>query len=152
MPDLNADLEIWLTEGFVNEERPADGEVFCKIRQYNDEQRPSLKAKWTAWLKGKREDNLKGLIKHEEMANAFDVLRAIPGLWGGMMLTKLHKLMALHAHEVWRLPLRVPSANVRLRRRLSTTSAISNKSGRAWSAVMRGRCGRLTRLPSRRWS
>ena len=50
--DLNPDLEIWLTEEFINEEGPADGELYCKIRQYN-EQRPSLKAKWTARLKGK---------------------------------------------------------------------------------------------------
>jgi len=112
VPDLYPDLEIWLTEEFVNEEGPSDGELFCKIRQYSFEQRPSLKAKWMACLKGNRKANLKGLLKHEGMTKAFDDLRPIPGLWPGMMLTKLHKLMGLYAHEVWRLSRRLPSANV----------------------------------------
>jgi hypothetical protein len=148
VPDLHPDLEIWLTEEFVNEEGPSDGELFCKIRQYSVEQRPSLKAKWMARLRGNRKANLKGLLKHEVMTKAFDELRAIPGLWPGMMLTKLHKLMGLHAHKVWHLSPQLPSANVRLYRRVSATSVTSCKSGRASSAVMRGRCGGSTRPPS----
>jgi hypothetical protein len=31
MPDLHPDLEIWLTEEFINKEGPSDGELFCKI-------------------------------------------------------------------------------------------------------------------------
>jgi hypothetical protein len=93
-------LELWLTEEFVNEEGPRDGEVFCKIRKYNAEHKSSLEGKWTARLKGNRASNLNGLLNHKGMAGAFDALRPIPGLWDGMMLTKLHKLMALHAHEV----------------------------------------------------
>jgi hypothetical protein len=52
--DLYLDLEIWLTEEFVNEECPSDRELFRKIRQYGEEQRPSLKAKWIGRLKGKQ--------------------------------------------------------------------------------------------------
>lgn len=100
--DLHPDLETWLTEEFVNEEHRSDGEVFRKIRQYGEEQRPSLQAKWTGRLRGKRQSNLKGLDKSADMAKAFDALRPIPGLWPGMTLTKLHKIMGLHAHEVWR--------------------------------------------------
>jgi hypothetical protein len=64
------------------------------------EQRPSLKAKWTGQWRRKREANLKGLNNHDDMTRAFDALRPIPGLWAGMMLSKLHKVMSLHAHEV----------------------------------------------------
>lgn len=76
---LNPELEIWLTEEFVNEERPTDGQLYCKIRQYHYRQRFGLKSKWMARLRGERLANLKGL-EHEEMTQAFDALLDIPGL------------------------------------------------------------------------
>lgn len=87
-------------EEFVNEERPSDGELFCKIRQYGEEQQTSLEAKWTGRLKGKPHANLKGLNNSDDMSKAFDTLQPIPGLWAGITLTKLHKVMGLHVHEV----------------------------------------------------
>jgi hypothetical protein len=150
--DLDPELEIWLTEEFVNEERPTDGEMYCKIRQYHYQQRFGLKSKWMARLRGKRLANLKGLLEHEEMTQAFDALLDIPGLWGGMMLTTLHKLMAMHTHEVGSPATAVPIADVRRRRRTSDTSVISSKSGQTWSGATRAHCGGSTRLPSRPWS
>jgi hypothetical protein len=147
--DLNSDLEIWLTEGFVNEEGPGDGELYYKIRMYNKEQRSSLEAKWTTWLKGNRAANLNGLTKHKGMTEAFDALLDIPGLWQDMQLTKLHKLIGLYTHEVWRLSPRSPPANMRLNRSVSATSATSSESGRAWSAVIREYCGGSTAPRSR---
>lgn len=139
MLDLQPDLETWLVEDFVNEEAPGDGELFCKIRQYGSDQRSSLEAKWRARLKGGRKANLTGLIHHDGMTKAFDALRPIPGLWDGMMLTKLHKMMALHAHEAWCPPPRLLSANFYVGRSVFATSATSSRSGWIWSTVMSGR-------------
>jgi hypothetical protein len=39
-------------------------------------------------------------MHHEAMTAAFDDLLDIPGLWGGMRITTLHKMMALDCDTV----------------------------------------------------
>lgn len=66
------------TERFANEERPGNSELDC-ICLYSKEQRSSFEAKWTAWPKGNLVGNLKALIKHKSMTEAFDGLLIILG-------------------------------------------------------------------------
>lgn len=56
--------------------------------------------RWKACLRGNRLKNLKELLEDEELTAGFDALLDIPGLWGGMMITTLHKIMAMGCKDV----------------------------------------------------
>ncbi len=49
----------------------------------------------TAW-----KEESKGAPPSSELTAAFDMLLDIPGLWGGMMISTLHKMMAMKCDEV----------------------------------------------------
>jgi hypothetical protein len=59
---------------------------------------------WARLSKSKRKD-LKQLLKHEGFTMAFDALLAIPGIWVGLRIGMLHKLIAMKCDEVSVLPL-----------------------------------------------
>ena len=44
-------------------------------------------------------NDLKQLLKHEELVRAFDKLLPIPALWTDMQLAVLHLLVPLHCNE-----------------------------------------------------
>lgn len=44
--------------------------------------------------------NLKELLADEELTAGFDALLDIPGVWDGMMITTLQKMMAMGSKEV----------------------------------------------------
>ncbi|OBT55954.1 hypothetical protein VE04_03627 [Pseudogymnoascus sp. 24MN13] len=94
LSDLDADLETCLIEEYTKEEKPSDGELYYNIRQYHRQKNYSFKMRWMARLKGVRKKNMSYLLKHEELTDAFDSLLDIPGLWGGMMITTLNKVVA----------------------------------------------------------
>ncbi|KFZ13857.1 hypothetical protein V501_03496 [Pseudogymnoascus sp. VKM F-4519 (FW-2642)] len=94
LSDLDADLETCLIEEYTKEEKPSDGELYYNIRQYHRQKNYSFKMRWMARLKGVRKKNMTYLLKHEELTDAFDSLLDIPGLWGGMMITTLNKVVA----------------------------------------------------------
>lgn len=101
-PDLNADLKTCLVEEYFNEEKPSDGELYCKIRHYHFQRNYSSEMRWKARLRGNRSKNLTSLLRNGELTEAFDDLLDISGLWGGMMLTTLHKILAMGSLEVGR--------------------------------------------------
>lgn len=102
LSDLNANLKTCLVEEYSNEEKPSDGELYCKIRQYHFQRNYSFEMRWRARLRGSRPQKLKSLLRNTELTEAFDNLLCIPGLWGGMMITTLHKVLAMGCLEVGR--------------------------------------------------
>ncbi len=60
----------------------------------------SFENRWWARLTPHGEKNLKGLLYRRELTAAFDVLLDIPGLWMGMKVSTLHKMMAMKCDEV----------------------------------------------------
>jgi hypothetical protein len=56
--------------------------------------------RWQSRLRGRRAHNLLALDKNEALAESFDALLDIPGLWDGMMLTTLSKMIALRCDTV----------------------------------------------------
>lgn len=44
--------------------------------------------------------NLKELVADEDLTAGFDALLDIPGLWDGMMMTTLQKMMAMGCKDV----------------------------------------------------
>jgi hypothetical protein len=58
--------------------------------------------RWKARLRGQRAQNLTTLLRDDELTDAFDALLIIPGVWDGMMITTLHKMIAMKCKEVSR--------------------------------------------------
>jgi hypothetical protein len=101
-PDLSPEVRQYLIEEYSNEKVPSDGEIYRKIRQYHFQRNLSFEARWWARLKGCRARNLTTLLKHPEPTHAFDDLLDVPGLWPGMQLTTVHKILALKSDDVSR--------------------------------------------------
>ncbi|OAF54638.1 hypothetical protein VC83_08804 [Pseudogymnoascus destructans] len=102
LADLNVDLKTCLVEEYANEEKPSDGEIYYKMRRYHFQQNFSFEMRWKACLRGERKEYLLTLTRNEALTAAFDDLLDIPGLWGGMKMTTLHKVMALKYDTVGR--------------------------------------------------
>lgn len=97
--DVGTNLDLFLSEQYSNEQQPHAGEVYRKIRQYQgvDE---VLVQKWKSHLSKHGQRCLHQLTRHTKLAAAFDALLVIPGLWGGFILTTLHKIIAMKCDEV----------------------------------------------------
>ncbi|TVY13719.1 hypothetical protein LARI1_G009020, partial [Lachnellula arida] len=98
--DTNSELRTTLVEEYSNEEKPSDGEVYRKVRQYEREGnavegssfRPRAEGSSTA---------LRQLFDYKdgELTAAFDDLLDIPGLWDGMRISTLHKMIGMKCDE-----------------------------------------------------
>jgi hypothetical protein len=98
--DLNDSLRQCLNEQHSNEDKPSDGEAYYKIRSYHFQGDTKSEMRWKACLRGSRLKNLKELLADEELTAGFDALLDIPGVWDGMMITTLQKMMAMGSKEV----------------------------------------------------
>ncbi|OBT40478.1 hypothetical protein VE00_07893 [Pseudogymnoascus sp. WSF 3629] len=78
-----------------NEDGPSDGEAYCKIRYYQFQHDTKSEARWKACLRGSRLKNLNQLLRDKELTAGFDALLDIPGVWDGMRLTTLPRVMAM---------------------------------------------------------
>jgi Protein of unknown function (DUF3723) len=98
--DISHEVQQFLIEEYSNEATPTDGEIYRKIRQYHFQRNLNFEMRWWARLRGNRAQNLKSLLRHDELRAAFDALLDVPGLWDGMQLTTIHKMMALKFDEI----------------------------------------------------
>ena len=94
---------MYLVEEYANEVKPADGEIYRKIRQYHFERNFTFEMRWWTHLTSHGTKNLKGLLRHDELTAAFDDLLDISGLWGDFTIGTLHKMMAMKCDEVYML-------------------------------------------------
>ncbi|KAJ5449525.1 uncharacterized protein N7458_005974 [Penicillium daleae] len=97
-----------LNERFPNDRRPPDGLIYERIRYYEgylDGPIDEWAAKdWWAMLEttpgSKKGKYLRAFLKHPQFPQKLDSLLVIPGLWGGMRIGLLHKLLTMHCDEV----------------------------------------------------
>ena len=99
-PDISHQVQQFLIEEYSNEAPRKDGEIYRKIRQYHFQRNLSFEIRWWARLRGNRAKNLKALLRHDEIRSAFGALLDVTGLWEGIQLTTIHKMMALKFDEV----------------------------------------------------
>lgn len=92
-----------LIEEYSNKAKSANGEIYCKIHQYHFEKNISFEKRWWTRLTSHDVKNLKQLLRHGKFTTAFDTLLEIPGLWAGMKISTIHKIMAIKCDEVSRL-------------------------------------------------
>lgn len=97
---MDSGLAQNLLEQHTNDEKPSDGEAYRKIRLYHSKRDIKSEAKWKACLRGCRLKNLNELLADDELTAAFDSLLCIPGIWYGMRLTTLQKMMAMGCKPV----------------------------------------------------
>ncbi|ODM24144.1 hypothetical protein SI65_01734 [Aspergillus cristatus] len=101
--DISPNLRNALVDEYANEKQPSDGEVYRKIRQYQHEHNAHFQKRWWSRLSDNKAKRLRQLISspdNVDLCAAFDRLLAIPGLWNGMSLGSLNKVMAMKCDEV----------------------------------------------------
>ncbi|BCR83589.1 uncharacterized protein ACHE_10991S [Aspergillus chevalieri] len=100
--DISPNLRNALVDEYANEKQPNDGEVYRKICQYQHEHNAHFQKRWWSRLsdnKAKRLRQLRSSPDNVDLCAAFDGLLAIPGLWNGMSLGSLNKVMAIKCDE-----------------------------------------------------
>ncbi|KAF1964839.1 hypothetical protein BU23DRAFT_363413, partial [Bimuria novae-zelandiae CBS 107.79] len=100
--DLNDDLKTALVEEYSFEKQPDDGEIYCKIREYQISRNLYFENRWWARLNAISEHkarNLKQIIRYREFMHAFDLQLDIPALKWGMRLSTSHKIFATKCYE-----------------------------------------------------
>ena len=100
MLDSNPDWKRELIEEYSNSINFSDGEIYRKIRQYHFESNIFAEKKWWACLTTRKRAFLKQLFKHEQLSSAFDALLVIPGIWTGLNIGILDKIIAMKCDEV----------------------------------------------------
>jgi hypothetical protein len=110
--DIGEELRAALVEEYSNQKKPTDGEVYRKIRQYEDEGNEAFRERWFVRLSPSNQERLDQLDnkKNRRLRHGFDRLLTIPGLWpGGVRTSLLHRLIASGCVEVsFRLKLLLP--------------------------------------------
>jgi hypothetical protein len=89
-----------LIESYSHEQKPTDGEIFRKIRLYHRQQDPAAEDRWWACLDKSKLRDLRQLLKRPKLITAFDRLIDMPGIWHGVQLGALHRLLVLKCEEV----------------------------------------------------
>ncbi|PVH95424.1 hypothetical protein DM02DRAFT_690214, partial [Periconia macrospinosa] len=87
-------------ELYSNEQKPSDGDIFRKIRLYHRAGDTASENLWWSYLDHSKPKDLRQLLnKKKIMASEFDRLIDMPGLWAGVRLGALHRLLALKCDE-----------------------------------------------------
>ncbi|KAL4801661.1 hypothetical protein BDV18DRAFT_164709 [Aspergillus unguis] len=96
MDDIGEQLRTSLVEEYANQKRPSDGEIYRKIRQYEGELNDSFRQRWFVRLSANNQERLDQLDnrRNRRLRGGFDRLLRIPGLWCGMRISMLHRLIA----------------------------------------------------------
>ncbi|OAF59237.1 hypothetical protein VC83_04180 [Pseudogymnoascus destructans] len=92
---ISYEMRAILDEEYSNEDRPCDGQIYRKIREYQ-----YLPQKADALILPATCKRLRGLFRHRLVAAGFDALTKIPALFdAGMKVTTLHTVMATRCYE-----------------------------------------------------
>ncbi|KAJ6102590.1 hypothetical protein N7486_005017 [Penicillium sp. IBT 16267x] len=99
--DISYDLRNTLIDEYSNEKMPSDGEIYRKLRQYQNEHNAPFQKRWWARLSENKAKRLRQLMSPDnvDICAAFDALLPIPGLWDGMSIGSLNRVLALKCDE-----------------------------------------------------
>lgn len=91
-----------MVDEYANERDPSDGEIYRKLRQYQNEYNAPFQKRWWARLSENKVKRLRQLFSPDniDICAAFDALLPIPGMWGGMSIGSLNRVLALKCDEV----------------------------------------------------
>lgn len=116
---ISYEMKAILDEEYSNEERPCDGQIYRKIREYQYLPQKadalvlpatcvSFEMRWWSRFCESRQKKVRGLTQplklNRLVAAGFDALIKIPALFdAGMIVTTLHTMMATRCYEVSKL-------------------------------------------------
>ena len=89
-----------MIEEYANEKPPTAGEIYCKIYKYRQERDVYSEGRWRCRLSQHETRCLDELSRHPDLKAGFDDLLDLPGLWGGMRISTLNKLIGMGCNEV----------------------------------------------------
>ncbi|PVH68124.1 hypothetical protein DL98DRAFT_475067, partial [Cadophora sp. DSE1049] len=92
-------LKTALIEEYANEKPPSAGEIYCKIYKYTQERDLYSEGRWRSRLSENDTRCLDQLSRHPDLKAGFDDLLDLPGLWGGMRISTLSKVMSMGCSE-----------------------------------------------------
>lgn len=113
---ISYEMKAILDEEYSNEDRPCDGQIYRKIREYQYLPQKadalvlpatcvSFEMRWWSRFNESRQKKLRGLFRpytlNRLLAAGFDALTKIPALFdAGMIVTTMHTVMATRCYEV----------------------------------------------------
>lgn len=111
--DLSDELRRLLVEGYDYQKSPGDGEIYCKIREYqgvHGDKNPFFEKLWLGRLAivKNRQKNFDQLSRRKEFSDAFDALLVMPALLDGLRLSVVHQMFRMKCDEVTRGKLLAP--------------------------------------------
>lgn len=101
--DLDDELKTTLAEEYADQRRVTDGEIYWKVRHYEQNQNERCRQKWLARFSQKHSIGFKMLDreKNRSLRLGFDALLPIRGLWrNGMRLSIVPEIIAINCNEV----------------------------------------------------
>ena len=78
----------------------SDGDIYRKVREYQKVDHDHSANAWIQKLSKCKQIGLKLLLERKGLVKAFDNLIDFPGLWSGLELGNIRKILALHCDEV----------------------------------------------------
>ncbi|KAI9883966.1 MAG: hypothetical protein M1823_004244 [Watsoniomyces obsoletus] len=92
-------LQTQLEEEYENSVSYPDGEVFRKIRWYQQQNEKLLEGKWWARLTDCKQRGLRQVLRHPGLIKAFDKLLDFPGLWAHIPLGNFPRVLTVKCDE-----------------------------------------------------
>ncbi|KAF4210314.1 hypothetical protein CNMCM5878_004631 [Aspergillus fumigatiaffinis] len=97
---ISSNLQAALVDEYSNEKVPSDGEVYLKVRQYQQEGNARFEERWMARLTANKAKRFRQLNSHVDVRAAFDRLRVIPALLlQGMKFGSIPRALATNCYE-----------------------------------------------------
>ncbi|GFF96384.1 hypothetical protein IFM53868_08512 [Aspergillus udagawae] len=97
---ISSNLQAALVDEYSNEKVPSDGEVYLKVRQYQQEGNARFEERWMARLSANKAKRFRQLNSHVDVRAAFDRLRIIPALLlQGMKFGSIPRALATNCYE-----------------------------------------------------
>lgn len=87
------------TDQYSFQTPPSDGDIFCRIREYQEAGRLEQSQHWRLRLSRGKKMALRAIELRPALLAHLDKLRAFPGLWDGFQLGCIERHLALHATE-----------------------------------------------------
>jgi Protein of unknown function (DUF3723) len=97
---MSPELETILIEEYSKSINFSDGHIYRKIREYKSSGDMLAEMRWWAHLTDSKPKDLKQFLGHKTFPSAFDKLLVIPGLWDGLKIGVLHKIIAMKCDQV----------------------------------------------------
>jgi hypothetical protein len=101
--DLDDALKTTLAEEYTDQRRVTDGEIYWKVRHYEQNQNECYRQKWLTRFSPKNLVAIKMLDKEKNrsLRLGFDALLPIRGLWrNGMRINIIPEIIAISCNEV----------------------------------------------------